>query len=741
LSFGLISVCWGIQKDPDLVGWWNFDEGSGSAALDLSPQANHGTLRGNPQWTAGVLNGALEFDGGADYVEIPHSPSLSITEAITIAAWIYMGESASGEMAIVSKGSWAANNLPYELTVTPRDVIFWQFYDSEGRDGCAPASPPVSEWHHIAATYDGTVFKCYIDGVFADEWDYAGTMPENNAAVTIGRRSGGGTFFEGMIDDVALFRRALAENEILVVMAGGVAPEFADDPNPEDQAADVSRDVMLRWTPGQYAQRHDVYLGMAFDDVNDADRTHPPGVWVGRDLEDPVFDPGRLDFATTYYWRVDEVNAPPDRTVFKGAVWTFEVEPVSYAVPVGAVTATASSMDPAQDIDNIVNASGLNQNDEHSNLLDFMWLTAAEDATPWIQFAFAQVQTLDRVHIWNHNTQTEAILGFGIKEASIAASIDGDTWRDLGTFELPQATGALTYTGFDLALNGTMAQFIKVTALSNHSRLGLPQHGLSEVRFYAVPMRARLAIPATGSTGLDPLVDLSWRAGRQAARHEVRLGTDPEALTLAATVDYRAYTAAVDLGSTVYWQVNEVNDAMNPPVWEGDLWSFDTAPFVTVDDMERYQSQEGSYIWETWSDGFDDAGNGALLGHNSDDMETDIVYDGRQALPYYYGQGGAGHSEASRDINRDWGRHGIASLSLMFYGDPANVPGQMFIEVNGQRIATYADPSDLTRPQWQAWTIDLPASALGEVQSLTIGFEGGSGMVIIDAIRLYPELN
>ncbi len=242
-----------------------------------------------------------------------------------------------------------------------------------------------------------------------------------------------------------------------------------------------------------------------------------------------------------------------------------------------------------------------------------------------------------------------------------------------------------------------------------------------------------------GATGQDPLTALSWRAGREAVQHEVLVGTDPEALTLVATVDDPAYTASVELDSTIYWQINEVNEAMEPATWEGNLWSFDTAAFVTVDDMESYKSQEGSYVWETWTDGFGDDNNGALLGHNGDDMETDIVYEGAQSLPYYLGQGGASASEAVRDINRDWSEHGIVSLSLMFYGATANVAGQMYIKVNDEKIGTYPVASDLTLPQWQAWTLDLPASALGNVDTLAIGFEGGSGLVLIDAIRLYAE--
>ena len=134
------------------------------------------------------------------------------------------------------------------------------------------------------------------------------------------------------------------------------------------------------------------------------------------------------------------------------------------------------------------------------------------------------------------------------------------------------------------------------------------------------------------------------------AQHEVLVGTDPDALAPVATVDDPAYTASVDLDSTVYWQINEINDAMDPAVWEGNIWTLDTAGTITVDDMETYASREGSYVWETWTDGFEDDTNGALLGHQGDDMETDVFYDGSQSLPYYYGQGGAGSSEAARDI-------------------------------------------------------------------------------------------
>lgn len=219
-SLLLLSTIGKAVDTQGLVLYLNFDEGSGNTARDLSGQGNDGAINGASWVKDGKIGSALSFVSG-DYVEVPHSASLSITDAITIMAWTNMAPGSSGEMAIVSKGQWAVNDLPYELTETPGGVIFWQFYNDAGRDTCSPNSPPVDEWHHIAGTYDGQIFKAYIDGVLGEEWQYAGTMPENTASVTIGRRSkSADCHFTGMIDEVVIFNRALSVEEVQESMEG-----------------------------------------------------------------------------------------------------------------------------------------------------------------------------------------------------------------------------------------------------------------------------------------------------------------------------------------------------------------------------------------------------------------------------------------------------------------------------------------------------------------------------------------
>jgi len=152
----------------------------------------------------------------------------------------------------------------------------------------------------------------------------------------------------------------------------------ATKPNPANETQDVTRDVILSWIPGEFAHKHDIYIGTDFNDVYSATLTDDPaGVYLGRVESNFYPDAGalRLDFNQTYYWRIDEVNAPPDSTVFKGPVWSFTVERLAIPIPAESITATASSYTQNQGPENTVNGSGLDDNDLHSTESGAMWLS------------------------------------------------------------------------------------------------------------------------------------------------------------------------------------------------------------------------------------------------------------------------------------------------------------------------------------------------------------------------------
>jgi len=770
---GLSLVTAAYSSVPTPIIDLGFNENAGTVAVNDGSAGGELTLTTPmPIWSDNVpagAGGAGSVDFGTalgEYcVESPDAYSeLTGLTRLTVTGWVNCRDSAEGSggnrlVTWINHGGEGVDVVYKSDGSVQVGINQWpDGVPARSSGGKIPtdAGAGAANWRFFAVTYDSTLgsgqVKFYFgssadEAAFDVEIDYdRGAVGSNISRLCVGhfniatRPGRQDRMFRGLIDEVKVFGEALALEQIQEVQFGHV--ELAGRPTPEDKATDVLRDVTLEWEPGAFAASHNVYFGTSWDDVNNASLDNPLDVLAseGQDVNALALDP--LEYGRTYYWRIDEVNSPPDSTVFKGGVWSFTVEPRSYALPLGAVSATASSASaaPSQPPVNTIDGSGLDDSDQHASDTSTMWLSAPDDAAPWIQFELNELQVLDRVQVWNHNTQTEAVLGFGMREALIETSADGENWTEVGTVEIPQAPGNTAYTGASVDLGDAVAKYVRISPQSNWSALpSITQKGLSEVRFYAVPMRARLESPESGTADLDPLVDLNWRAGRAAAGHEVLTGTDPDALSLAATVEAPAATIAADLDSTVYWRVNEVNEAADPSVWEGPLWSFQTAAFLTVDDMESYDSQDGSWVWETWLDGYEDDDNGALLGHGGDNMERDAVYEGAQSLPYYYGQGGAAVSEASREIDRNWGRHGIVSISLMFRGVTSNVPGQMYLKINGEKIAVYPVESDLAIPQWQAWTIDLPAGALGQVDTLALGFEGGTGHVFIDAIRLYAR--
>ncbi|MCH8120477.1 MAG: hypothetical protein IIC00_12205, partial [Planctomycetes bacterium] len=193
-------------------------------------------------------------------------------------------------------------------------------------------------------------------------------------------------------------------------------PSAAGDPNPDDEATDVPRDVTLSWTPGEFAaptNGHKVYFGQNFNDVNDATGA------VAQDANS--YTPAqRLDFDKIYYWRVDEVNAPPTSQIeFKGEVWSFTTEPVGYPIAGENITATASSTDQeGMGPENTINGSGLDVNDLHSIVETDMWLSGDEPNGAWIEYELDKVRKLHQMWVWNSNGMIESILGFGLKDVT-----------------------------------------------------------------------------------------------------------------------------------------------------------------------------------------------------------------------------------------------------------------------------------------------------------------------------------
>ncbi len=450
--------------------------------------------------------------------------------------------------------------------------------------------------------------------------------------------------------------------------------DLALTPSPEDGATDVERSVDLSWTPGEFAQTHDVYLGTTFDDVNDASRADPRDVLASEGQVAIGYDAGRLELDTTYYWRVDEVNGAPDNAIIKGAVWSFTTEPL--ASPVANIVATSNgTSNDGEGPENTVNGSGLSANDEHSSQDLDMWLASPVGNEPlYIQYEFDRVYKMYELLVWNYNVRFELVLGFGVKGVTVEYSENGADWSVLGDVELAQGTTQPDYTAnTTIDLQGVPAQYIRLSVNSGFGTMG--QFGLSEVRFMYIPVHASEAEPVDGATGVDVAAVLSWRAGRDAAEHEIHLDTDETAVidgtALVATVGESRYAPGnLEFGSTYFWKVDEVNAAEPVTSWESAIWSFATTEYAMIDDMESYDDEENR-IYDTWVDGYGVPSNGSQVGYlESPFAEKTIVNGGSQSMPLFYDNSGtASVSEATRQLGgQNWNTNGADTLVVNFRG-------------------------------------------------------------------------
>ena len=261
---------------------------------------------------------------------------------------------------------------------------------------------------------------------------------------------------------------------------------------------------------------------------------------------------------------------------------------------------------------------------------------------------------------------------------------------------------------------------------------------------------------------------LNWKPGIYAVAHNVYFGTDfndvnnasvenpLDVLVSPAQQGTTFNPGPLNLSTTYYWRVDEVNDLDPNSPWRGVVWEFTVVDYIVVDDFESYNeipnSEPGSnLVYYTWTDGYvDPSVNGAVIGYLlGNSLETEKVHGGEKAVPLAYDNITAASSEvtvnpADLTIGKDWTIDNLKILSLWFYGGQFNAAEQMYMKLNGVTVEYSGQPTDLQQSTWQEWTVDLAAfnTDLSNVTEFGIGFEradafGGRGTIIIDDIRLY----
>jgi methionine-rich copper-binding protein CopC len=219
-----VSVAFQATSRTGLVGEYGFNDGTGTTLSDSSGDKNNGTIS-NATWVAGLSGSALSFNGANSWVTIPNSASLQLTNAMTLEAWV-KPNSLTGASSILMKemtgglsyALYAANDGP----APPVAAI-----DAAGTDvdAISTANLQTGVWSHLAATYDGSNLKLYVNGNVVGSIGATGLLSTSTGALRIGGNSVWGEFFSGLIDDVRVYNRALNQAEIRSDMSspiGGV---------------------------------------------------------------------------------------------------------------------------------------------------------------------------------------------------------------------------------------------------------------------------------------------------------------------------------------------------------------------------------------------------------------------------------------------------------------------------------------------------------------------------------------
>jgi hypothetical protein len=819
----------------DLVGWWRFDESSGTTALDSSGNGNDGTIEGGAEWVDGQLGGALQFNGSDSHVRAPHIPFDN--RSFTIMMWVNPVLYTSEQVVFSQTQSRSTNvSMHYRIYGPDSGRIRMGFYSN---DLDTTTTIEQNNWYHITFWYDfeNQNRRIYVNGVLeaeASATPYLGTSGD-----TIIGSWATDQWFRGIIDDVQIYDHPLTENEIQAAMLGLEGYPYSASPVPKDGTMHFDTWASLSWRAGDFAVSHDVYFCENFNDVNDGAES----IFRGNQTDTffvvgfPGFPyPEGLVPGTTYYWRIDEVNDAEPNSPWKGKVWNFMVPPktaynpipadgakfiapdaqLTWSAGLGSKLHTVYFGDNFDDVNNATGGSPQGNVGYNPGQLEF------EKTYYWRVDEFDAPIT-HKGEVWSFNVAKE---GGGIKgeyfnnmdlsgtptlvridsqinfywnpgpDPPPGINEDGFSVRWTGELEAPFSELTTFITGSDDGVRMYLDGVLIIDDWNDHDRTenrsdpielieghtygvvveGYENAGEAEWQLYwespsmprqlipqaalSPPIKASSPKPANGAVDVRQTSILSWSPGDAAVSHDVYFGTDAEAVKNADTsspeykgskqLDSESYDPGqLEWNITYYWRIDETEDG--GVIQKGNLWSFTTADFLIVDDVELYNDLNpddpaSNRIFNAWLDGFVDPTNGSIVGYDTPPFaERTVVHGGLQSMPFAYDNSAAGKSEATLTLTdvRNWTQNGVDTLAIWYIGDPANAAEQMYVTLNGTARVNNSNPNAAQVNQWTEWRIPLSEFTgvnLSNVNSITLGLSsvtGGTGTMFFDDIRLH----
>ena len=227
-----------------LVGYWPMDEGEGFVVADLSDNGNDGVLASpvdrdlsgeHAEWVTGKFGSALSFDG-TDYVDCGNPSVLDFPADFTVSAWVKDAKSSQDSATFWSKGGDGGGGIRLRVSMDQAGTALFHLDDDiqklTGRGSIR--WDDKNDWRHIVAMRSGNEMRVYVDGVqdmavnniLPEGFDLSGTSQSHaviGAIWDFGGNRWGPQFWEGLIDEVAIWNRAITEEEIAELLIGSIS--------------------------------------------------------------------------------------------------------------------------------------------------------------------------------------------------------------------------------------------------------------------------------------------------------------------------------------------------------------------------------------------------------------------------------------------------------------------------------------------------------------------------------------
>lgn len=209
----------------DIVLYMDFDDPIDSGVVrDLSGAGNDGEIIGNLKHVDGKFGKAIQNDGGVNYVKVSHNDGLNPTDGkFTLMSWVFMPNAPFGWDQIIMKWNDDPNEYCYHFALRDGGLFHCAILQTNGLWLQPVDTQPLSAetWYHLAAIADGEKVKVYKNGKQVGFVNYDGTINLVSADIGIGNKPRGVQLgFHGIIDEVAIWNRALSEQELLRTIEG-----------------------------------------------------------------------------------------------------------------------------------------------------------------------------------------------------------------------------------------------------------------------------------------------------------------------------------------------------------------------------------------------------------------------------------------------------------------------------------------------------------------------------------------